>query len=346
MAYQLFQDIEDFKKYAGGAVNSSLAMQSIEPTLYMTTQTQVLPWLGNTLYLQLVEAVAAGPVDPASDLGKLLPYACRPVALLSLWQYADVGTVQLGGSGMFRTETEERKSAFKYQEANYRESMLQQGFEALELMQRFLDDNAATYADWTAKNRSRELVINYAAELRETYSKSVSRYTFEMLRSLIPDLELFALVPSMGQAQYDELKTAILADAALPDRLAELLRIVQRVIANFVVEEAMRRHWVTLDGHQVVSYVQQSLDARQQTIPANMTLDVGTGLKLKQAEEFAERWLSRLTYFLDNNVADFPLYAAWKAEQETTTEEVDRANHSHDYYLPSSTAKRKGVRRL
>ena len=240
MAFLLFEDIDDFQKYVGGATNKSMDIKSLLPWIEKTAENHIMPWLGRTLWNQLVTAVAAGNVDLQSSEGKLLVKVCSPLAMLTMYEYSFIGSVQFGEAGIFRIETEEYKSAYKYQEANYRDSMLNNGYEGIELMQRFLHDNADNYLDWDHKDKARSLIINYASELRDAYSKYISRYTFEIVRSLIEDIELFALVPILGKAQYDDIKTAIKTNTFSSPQTA-LLKYLRKVIGNFAIHEGILR---------------------------------------------------------------------------------------------------------
>lgn len=347
MATYIFQDIDDFKKYVGGAVNISLEMDSIKPTILDACEQHVLPWLGQATWDVLVAGVEAG--DLVAPFTTLLPYVCRPLAKLTMYEYAALGGIQFGEGGIFRTETESHKSPFKYQEAQYRDSMLQHGYEALEQMQRYLDVNAASFTAWaasTAFSRTRELTINYAADFRDAYSKYISRHTFETLRSLIADVELFALPSTLGQAQYDRIKAGILA-ADLTDDEKALLRLLQRAVANFVVEEGVRRHWVTLDGANVVQISRTSADAIAPRTPAGAD---ALRLNLDQADEFGNRYISQITRWLSTRLADFPLYSAYLDEMaaaEEAEEEDERAElAAAGCCTTDPNASRKAVHRL
>ncbi|MEL6358994.1 MAG: DUF6712 family protein [Bacteroidota bacterium] len=337
MAYQLFVDIDDFQKYVGGAANNSIELASLEPYMKVVAEEHIIPLLGRELYNQLVGFVESD--EGTTNQKLLISFAAAPLAYLTLHDYIDVGTVQLSQGGMMRMETESAKSAYKYQEANYRERMKHNGYQSLEVLQVWLSANGdhTDFNLWTSagKKLARGLVINTAGDLARVYSKQVSRYTFEMLRALILDIELFALVPSIGRPMYDDLKDKILNDN-LTDKLNEMLEIVQRVVGNFVIEEGVRRHWVQIDGPAVVQKVQRSIDAREQRIPAPE--GHAASLKINQAEQFANRWLSWLSVWLDDNIdhADLALYKTWKQEQEAAEQTASQAEET-DYYTSNES---------
>lgn len=214
MATYLFTSITQFKEFVGGGVNVSLSLDSIAPTMYMAAQEHLLPWLGETTWADLVDAVENNTAT-ADELA-LLPYVRRPLALLTMYEYTKIGSVQFSEAGMFRTESEDMgmKSPYKYQENEYKNYMRRNGYEALELLLLFLDDRADTYTAWAAEVMPghRSLMINYARDFRAVYGKYVDRFTFEVIRPIIQDIETFAIRSTLGDTQYERLKAGILAD--------------------------------------------------------------------------------------------------------------------------------------
>lgn len=331
MEYLLYNTTADLKKYVGGIVNESLAMPAISPFLDNVAETELIPLLGNTLWEELL---VVETVNPATPIGKLFRHAATALGFLAMFDYIQAGTVQVGNSGMFRMETEEAKTAYRYQENSYRDMCQRMGYESLERMLLFLDKNEASFASWSAegKKQTRQYVINYAAEMRQAYSKNIARYTFEAMRSLLGDLELFVLVPTMGRDQYNELKNAIIT-ATFTAPLTSLLEIVQRTMAHFLVEESMRRNMVALQGHEVVQYIQTDNNRPYTPAPAN-----ASQMKINQAEEFAQRWLSYLICHLDDNIADYPLYEAWKETNAPAEDETDQRSVYPELWPGSNTA--------
>lgn len=316
MATYIFQTIDEFKQ-SGGFVNRGMTLETLDSSINNAWQRHLLPWIGRALWQEMLDYVEVGSISDSDPEGRLLIYLRRPLAMLACYEYSFIGGIQYAENGAFRVENEDHKTPFKYQEANYRESMLNNGYESLEELQLFLNDNRADYPSYTADDayvRSRSLVINYASELRDHYSTYLSRYTFETLRPLIEDVETFALIPTIGQAQYDAIKAGILADDLTVDESA-LLPHLQRITANFAVQEGVMRHYLQIDGANVVHIVQRSIDARQQKVtPSNVTAAVS--LQVMQSKDFANRYIGFLIDWLDERLDNYPLYAAYKTEQE------------------------------
>lgn len=345
----LFRNISDVKKFVGGGANTSMAIESLTPALEMAAQEYVTPWVGDTVWNTML---ANYPDSLTTEQEALLPYLQRPVALLAMHEYAKVGNVQFNENGMHRIETEYQKSAYKYQENEYKKWMLEQGFNAIEMLLNFLEDNQVSYPEWSssyqAKNRA--LFINTAAIFKENYSKSLSRYTFEMMRTLIEDVELFAIKPLIGTDQYDALKTAISAKTETSEQ-SDLIIKIRKAVAYFSVQEALKHKWVSIDGNRLSSYEQAEAQGYE---TANIPTAEGISLSIRSNDEMANRHISNITQFLDDNIADYPLYAAFieaQAVADSDTEShltgEDCCNSRDDIGCYKTTmSTRKGVIRL
>lgn len=320
MATYIFEDISKVKEFVGGGANVGIRMESIKPIIYSTAQEHIIPWLSETLWDQLV-ATLEGP--PSTEDAALLPYVQRATALLTFYEYSKIGGISFGESGIYRTENEHHKSAFKYQENSYREFMLNKGYEALELMIKFLKANEGDYPLWTADTaytRATEHFINYASDFRNAYGKHISRYTFEILLPIIDDLEAFAILPLVGQQLFDDLKAKIVADT-LNTEETEAVGRIQRAIAYFAIKEGTKRLWVRIDGKNVVQTEKLEPQSYEKAAsPGAQAISVS----MLHDDEFGNRHINSLKKYLKDNVASFPLYQAWLDALEAAAEEEEQ----------------------
>ncbi len=326
MAHEIFTNITEITDQVGGAINRSMEIDSIGPHIGMAAHKHLVLWLGITLWDNLVSYVDnPSPVD--TDLDDLLPYARKPLAFLTLEEYAKIGSIQFGEAGMYRTETDTHKGAYKYQENNYRQSMLENGYEALEQLLDYLEANEVNYPDWQASSgytRNKSLVINSAATFRDRYSRSISRHTFEMLRPLIEDLEFFVLVPIMGEDQYDDVKTNI-ADKTTTGKDLILLGLIQKAIAYFTIQEGIRRHWLQIKDNRIIQAELLEPQSSKKEAPASTA---SVNLATRHNDEFGNRFVSRMLQYLDDNIDDFTSYKTWKEAKEAAEEaEADDADY-------------------
>lgn len=320
MAFDLFNNISELKEYIGGGGNITLHINSIGPVVPIAAQKHLVYWIGESQYDQLVTAVAGTPTTQETAL---LPYVRRALALLTMYEYSKIGGIEFGETGIHRHETDEKKSAYKYQENEYRNFMLQNGYEAIEQMLKFLETNESDYPLWQSdgSSRNRSFFINYASELREVYAKYISRYTFELLRPLIEDIETFAILPLLGQTQYNALKDGI-STKSLTAPETSLVKLIKKAVGNFAIYEGMKRHWVRFEGNNVV---QSDKLEPQSFVKEGAASGQAINLILLQNKEFANRHINYIKNYLTNNISDFPDYQAYldaQAEAEET-EELD-----------------------
>ena len=349
MAYDLFNNISEIKDFVGGGANISLHIDSIGPSINPTAKRHLIRWISESQYNALVTAVDE---TPTSEETALLPYVQRPLALLTMYEYSNIGGIQIQESGFHRIETEHEKTAFKYQENNYKSYMLETGYEAIEDMLKFLEANEADYPLWqasTSYNRNKTLFVNYASEFRDLYAQYISRYTFEMIRPLIEDVERFAFIPLLGETEFNNLKTAILGKS-LSAVQQSLVNLIQRAVANFAIEEGLKRQWVQIkNGNVVQTESLEPQSTRKESSAAMNALNVA----VNNSELWANRHIAQIINFLSNNIDDFPDYKAHldaqtEAEEEEETDEcLDRLVCGCDEFCSCGKKdKKKGVQRL
>jgi hypothetical protein len=310
-------------------------------------------WLGDAQWNALVAAVDS----PSTAQESLIEYVRTPLAMLTMYEYSKIGSVEFGEMGLHRTETEERKGAYKYQENEYREYMLRNGYEALEQLLDFLEENESDYALWqssTGYDRNKSLYINTAAAFRDAYSFNIDRYTFESFRALMADVETFAILPVLGAEQHEALKTGI-ADKNLTNAQSALVNLVQKAVAHFTVELAAIRNWVTIKDNALVQneILEPQGFTREGTAPGQ-----AVSAMLSQNNVLANRHVSYIKKYLSDNIDSYPLYSAYltaqaAAEEEdssSTTPSIDDPRYFGAYNFSDSnrhsTKKRTSVKRL
>lgn len=308
----IISEISELKSYIGAAGNVSIRMEDLSPFLDLVGHQHLRPWLGKTTYEELRDNHTDSPI------ASLLPYAQRPLALLGMYEYSKVNGIMITGSGNIRVEGENKKTAYKYQENAYRQVMLEQGWESIERMLEYLDDNEDDYLAWKveAAKRHRSLFINYASTYRDLYGKQVSRYVFETLRPIIEELEEFLFVPMLGQPFFDAIKQNILdndLEEEINVRRKELVQLMQRVLVHFAMKEGINRNWVRFDGDRVVQY--ESLEP-QGNQKAGVAKNEPVAHQLRHNIDFANRHINAVKKHLETYQLDptFEEYIAWQEE--------------------------------
>lgn len=332
----LFDTINELKQYVGGGANLSVELDSLEPAL-QRAKGRLLTYIDAALFDDLVTNQAT----PDAAQTALLPYVQRPLALLALYEYAHIGGIQFSESGMMRMETETMKSAYKYQETEYKDWMLRAGYQAIEDMLIFLQANANDYPLWdVGKDAHNELLLNTAQLTRQYYSTNLDRWTWEHMRPAIADVEQFAIIDTIGQHQFDDL-TLGRSQSDLTAAEQKVIKLLQKATAHLAIDEAVARNYVRLQGGNVVQMEQDK--EHNGSASAKIAMPEGVNLKVNRAKSHGNRYLNQARMYLDDNTDAFPLYAAYRAELEEandalktsddddTSATIERPTHSELY---------------
>lgn len=307
----LFANISDLKTFLGGAVNTSVELSSLAPAFHAAVYNHIVEWIDVGFWDEIKSAYDGASLS--AEQTALLPYLQRPLAKLAMYEHRQIGTVQFTESGLQRIETEMHKTAYRYQENAYSQFMLNNGYEDLERLLVYLEANKTDFPTWTSSDaytRFRALFITYAAEFRRAYGKQVSRYVFEIMRPVMQDIETFALIPLMGEDQFNDLKANLLAGTASAEEQELRARII-RSVASYTMEESLKRQWVQLEGNKVIQLEQgimQADEARRVVDPASLNIAINHN------KEFANRHLSYVKQYLDDNLDVFTLYSDYLDE--------------------------------
>lgn len=330
---ELFNSISAFKAFVGGAINQTVDLDSLAPVIADTARRHLVPYLSMDFYNSLV-AAAAG--TPSAEEEALLPYVQRSLALLTMHEYAKVAAIEFGESGMFRIETDNRKSAYRYQEKQYSEYMLEKGYDALELMLRFLDNNIDDYPEWGASDAAEahlSALLNYAEDIRLLLNIHCDRYTFETLKPIIAEVQHFGVERLLPGAFWQEFIAGYQLDD-LSDSEITLLNHIRSAIAHRSYEEATRRMIVTIRSGRL--YVQEDIGDQNSTnrlTPSGQS----AGLNMIAHDIWSDRHTNRWKRMINDNKGDFALVFdeasggtntdadAWHINTEDEQAEVDVA---------------------
>lgn len=299
-----FKNISDLKKHIGGGANMSVEIESISPSIRDAADMYIRPWLGDTLMQELEAAFFADVFS--IEQSNLIEYMNRALAKFAAYKYSKIAAVQVSETGILRGENESFKTAFRYQEDSYRAEMIDSAYEALESLLKFLSENRAKYPNWInseGQTKHDNSFLRYTSELRANYSSYVGRQTYETIRPIIEDVQCFAIESTIPAALFDRLKTAYLENTGTTKEKAAIA-IIQRIIANFSIEEALLRHWVYVSGNRIL-HKESAGDQAAHNTKAASNAQVDT--KFRQHDITANRYISKLTNYIKSNAADFSL---------------------------------------
>jgi hypothetical protein len=298
MAAELFTTFAEFKDYVGGRVNQSLTLKSLEATIYETARRHIVPFLTKAQYDRLVAGAGL-----SSSETTLLDYVKRPLALLTMYEYSKVAAIEVGESGMHRIESESRKSAYRYQEREYKEDALVKGYNALEEMLDYLTTNNASFTAWRASDEGmlhRTTLLNYASTFRALTQPDCDRYTYECIRPIIMEVQQFGVEALLPESYWTAFMVKYLA-GTMSDAEKIVLKYMRQSIAHHAIAEAIRQRWIKID-HGRISIHEDFGDQRNtnQTMPST----TGSGLYVSH-DVWGDRYTSKWMAYIRDNADEF-----------------------------------------
>ncbi len=296
---ELFSNFADFKVYVGGRINTSIKLESLEATIYETARRHIMPWLGQSFYEYLVAGVGLSGAETA-----LLPFVKRPLAILTMYEWSKVGAIEVGESGIHRIESESRKSAYRYQEREYKDDALEKGYNTLEVMLKYLTDNKASLSTWAASDEGlahRTPLLNYASDFRLLTLPDCDRYTFECIRSIIAEVETFGVEKQLPAAFWSGFITRHLA-GSLTTQEKRLRTYMRQAIAHRSIQEAVAQRWVRIEKGRV-GVLEDFGDQRN----TNLTMPTATGSGLYLSHQtWSDRYTAVWQAYVRENSVSFP----------------------------------------
>lgn len=298
-----FEDIEDVKEYV--AVNQSLEIKSIAPYCKEALECYIFPKIGEKMYNELLEAYNSP--EPTPEQLKAIEYLkCAKINFI-MYLYLPIGQVNLTDSGVHRAESTKFKSAYKYQIENIECKFLESGWDWLESLLCFIEDNKEKFECWKEDNpyyiQNGSLIINSAKKFRSAYHTFGKRYTYEMIRTIIEDVELI-IRDCIGQTLFDIIKLEI-QKRELSNRIKFILPKICKAVAHITIEQAVRQRLVSLTKSGVHFIQKTGDDASHQLLQATSEQ---ASAKINQAHEMTNRWLRELSSCMKQRPEDYPEY--------------------------------------
>ncbi len=285
----LVKTVAEIKKYF--TADSSFNFDTILPYIELA-EDDVKRILGEAQYNEL-DDYYNGVNTGLPELDELLPYAQRPIVYFAFLKGLDKFNVSIGNFGIGIIHSTNLAPASEKRVENLRQSISDGGYDALEYLLQFLEDNIDDYPLWEASDRyvyQYEYLISSARKFDELYKIKRSRLTFLNWRPTMADVELLQMNPVVSKDLMDELKTQIKADNVSVNNLL-ILNNLQKALAYLTAADMQ----------------QPNKSGDYQSNPAMDSYAEKNTILLKRK---GESYLMLVKTLLDASPTDYPTYAA------------------------------------
>lgn len=309
----------EIKQYL--SVNVSVNYNTIKPHIESCERDYIKPLLGVDQYDELVEYYEAA-VGGESHLDELLELVQRALIHLSFWRGFYQFMIKVGDQGAYRTESENQKTPFKYQEVELRNSYKLDGFNALDEVLAYLEETISLFPLFEASDNYTLFkggFINTTADFDTFYDIGGSRLVFLKLKKHLTQCDDFDILPLIGRTYFNELKAQILADTLTVANLSAV-ELIQKAVAPLAVARGIQNLGINITDKGLFFETRDGAvnDLAKDSAVAGSALD---SVKIS-ARDTGDAYLAYLKDHLHNNIDDYPTYEAADEYDDTNTANI------------------------
>ena len=316
--------VEEVRKYI--SVNSSLTFDALIPYIESAEANYIKKILGNDQYLELCSYYSEpgvwgdNPANPKTEgtwLAKLLPLVQKSLINLAFLNGYSILSINLGDSGAYRKETENQKALYQYQEENLKNTFRTEGFNTLDAILEFLEENIENFPVFSASDTYtvfKSKFINTTKAFNEFYNINNSRLVFLHLQKYIDLVNDFAIIPVIGRPFFDELIFLLTSGADLTGSQQSVIKFIQKIQAFLSISKGIASLGINITYNGAYFFSDAS-NSSNHIKKDPVTID-NLNLDMNNAEDTGKAYIDYLKDFLHENIDAFPTYAAFNAYNE------------------------------
>ncbi len=232
-----YGNAEELQEYV--SVSKALSFETVQAPLRTAFETYIEPLLGASMSKRLIDIYNGS--ESGDKQTKLLKTAQMANANLALWGSFMELQFLVSDGGMHRDESDRLHSLYKYQEQELKESWKERGFNALDTMLDYLEDEIEEFAEYKESafyKIQRSKIVRTTGEVNEYYFINNSRI---VLMRLIPHIRVVSdtmIAPRMAQI-YKELMVELNKDE-VADKWEELRKSIVPVVVLHSIARLIR----------------------------------------------------------------------------------------------------------
>jgi len=258
----------------------------------------------------------------------LLPYVQKPLANIALYYWINGGQLQVNDKGVQIDHSGASKTAFQWQIDAWKADLEQDGFNGLDELLQFLQDNKATYTTWVADTNA--FTINKAffnpdaVSFHKILAIDNSHRTFKALSPYIQQAHDMELKAMLGDTFYDELKAALLADSLTADQKL-LVPNLKKMEVYYGMAKAVENLRFTVKNNGLRIFETLSTIENAHTSKEATALDANAFAR--RMTENGNTYSKILEKYLNKNANTYP---TWKASDNYTDPDAERTSSTYE----------------
>lgn len=248
----LFKNISEIQKFLPVGVGNEF--NRLKPHIENAEKKYIRPLLGTSLADELQEFYDTPPPEPMNDSQKacMVLLAKTQHALIHLAYFIgfDFLNVQISDKGFQRIESQTTKGLYHYQEMNLKKYFNDSGFNGLDDVLVFLEENIVHFNEFKMADNYTVLKQSFLPTVKVVeeipFSLLGSRLTFLALRPMVAYVEDSVIRKVLGKSIYDEVKQEMKKDEPAA-KVAGLLPFIRKPLVYLASAYFMEETGASLD---------------------------------------------------------------------------------------------------
>ena len=261
----LFKTIEQVKEYI--TIDISTNINTVLPYIKQAEKF-VKDIIGTDLYNSLSYFVNEDGDD--SDIEALLPYVQLPLINFAYMLGAPKLAVNIGMAGISTTSNNNLNPADDTRIKDLIRSFASSGYDGLEDLLEFLEENKGTYSAWvssTAYSYNKQFFVNNAKEMNDSIHIGISRYDFLKLKPFIHQIEQSIIKKAIGTDTFDAVKEEYADDDLSDENEILLLDYIRPAVCYMALNKHKQDQNNELEGRryleEMVVFLNENASATQ-----------------------------------------------------------------------------------
>lgn len=313
------------------AANSNINFPSLRPKIQSAELQYLIPIIGRELYNHVDEwYTAEGPEGPESEI---LPYMQKVVASWALHHFIAIAEVSISDGGVFRTETDNSKTAYQNQVNNLRKELMLEAQQAENLLLQYLDaiippdqgegNGADLKAMWVSSPefiRYRSLFIKNAIEFQQIFHSAQPYRNYHAIRPILYDVQNLILPAIISRTFYAALlEKNKEAEAEWSNAEIILLTYINKWLTYTTIHRAIASQSLSWDERGLTSYQSTARATGDDDSKRGHAQPHHINHYAAELQRQADEWKTELSFYLDSTATNLVFKEYYEYKQALTT---------------------------
>lgn len=293
--------MEEVRKYVPVSVSSEF--DSLAPHVANAERDYLIPVIGQETY-DILQEHYTGSTESEKKT-KLLELVQSAVLHIAYWIGYDLLNVEVTDGGFRRTESTAVKGLWKYQDENLKGYFRTNGFNGIDTVLQYLEDNATAFPEFSA---SKEYTVLKSSFIPNTliFDRIVfinrSRLTFLRMRPHMQLVEDAEIAPILGPVAYEYVKSQMTSDTP-DDKVVKLLEYIRKPVAYLASAYLMEESGADLKDNGL--YYTSTIAISNNDTERKPATGDRIQIMVKRNRNLGNAYLDQLRSYLVANAADW-----------------------------------------